>query len=128
MKERTGVNGIVKADSNHDAGRVLSVDDPQALRALSHPMRLALIDALSRQGPLTATEAGDLLDENPATCSFHFRSLAKYGFVEEAEQAKGRRRPWRLTHLGIRIAGSASDQESDELLRRVSGLMLNQSL
>ena len=73
--------------------------DPASLRALSHPVRLALLEALLA-GPLTATEAGELIDETPTTCSFHLRQLAKYGFVEEVGGGKGRSRPWRLTHTG----------------------------
>jgi DNA-binding transcriptional ArsR family regulator len=73
--------------------------DPGSLRALSHPVRLALLDALLA-GPLTATEAGELIDETPTTCSFHLRQLARYGFVEEVGGGKGRSRPWRLTHTG----------------------------
>ena len=54
------------------------------MRALTHPVRLALLDAGNSQGPLTATQAGELIGEPPNTCSFHFRQLARYGFVEEA--------------------------------------------
>jgi len=67
------------------------------LRALSHPTRLALLELLDSEGPLTATEAGERLGESPANCSFHLRTLAKYGFVEEAEGGRGRQRPWRIT-------------------------------
>lgn len=63
---------------------------------MTHPVRLALMEALSLEGPLTATQAGELIGEPPNTCSFHFRQLAKYGFVEEAGPAPGRSRPWRL--------------------------------
>ncbi|HTU72086.1 MAG TPA: helix-turn-helix domain-containing protein [Trebonia sp.] len=70
--------------------------DPRAMRAMTHPVRLALIEALSLEGPLTATQAGELIGEPPNTCSFHLRQLAKYGFVEEAGPAPGRSRPWRL--------------------------------
>src|ERR1700691_1340607 len=69
--------------------------DPQTMRALTHPIRLALLDALELEGPLTATQAGELIGEPPNTCSFHFRQLAKDGFVEEAGPAPGRARPWR---------------------------------
>lgn len=71
------------------------LSDPQTLRALTHPIRLALLEALELEGPLTATQAGELIGEPPNTCSFHFRQLAKYGFVEEAGPAPGRNRPWR---------------------------------
>lgn len=66
------------------------------LRALSHPTRLALIELLEVEGPLTATQAGERLGESPASASFHLRTLAKHGFVEEAEGGRGRQRPWRL--------------------------------
>src|ERR1700690_3636696 len=71
--------------------------DPQTMRALTHPLRLALLEALELEGPPTATQAGELIGEPPNTCSFHFRQLAKYGFVQEAGPAPGRSRPWRLT-------------------------------
>jgi DNA-binding transcriptional ArsR family regulator len=51
---------------------VHQISDARALRALSHPVRLALLEALAT-GPLTATEAGELIDETPTTCSFHLR-------------------------------------------------------
>ena len=70
--------------------------DPQTMRALPHPIRLALLEALELEGPLTATQAGELIGEPPNTCSFHFRQLAKYGFVQEAGPARGRNRPWQL--------------------------------
>jgi len=70
--------------------------DPQMMRALTHPIRLALLEALELEGPLTATQAGELIGEPPNTCSFHFRQLAKYGFVQEAGPARGRNRPWQL--------------------------------
>jgi predicted transcriptional regulator len=77
------------------------ISDPQSLRALAHPVRIALIEALTVDGPLTATEAAELVGESPSSCSFHLRQLAKYGFVEEAEARKGRSRPWRITSVGL---------------------------
>ncbi|HVI18641.1 MAG TPA: helix-turn-helix domain-containing protein, partial [Gaiellales bacterium] len=63
--------------------RTLRLTDPRALRALAHPTRLRLVGLLRREGPLTATQAGALIDEVPASASFHLRQLAKYGLVEE---------------------------------------------
>ncbi|HEY3715286.1 MAG TPA: helix-turn-helix domain-containing protein [Jatrophihabitantaceae bacterium] len=85
------------------------VTDPQTLRALSHPVRLALLEVLTVEGPLTATRAGELLGESPTTCSFHLRQLAKYGFVVEAGGGPGRTRPWKLAHLGWTTDSSAGD-------------------
>ncbi len=70
--------------------------DPTELRALSHPTRLALLELLGQEGPLTATQAGERIGESPASCSFHLRTLARYGFVEEAPGGRGRQRPWRM--------------------------------
>ncbi len=77
--------------------------DPRELRALAHPVRLALLEALAEHGPLTATSAAEHVGESPSSCSWHLRQLAKFGFVEEAGEASGRRRPWRLTAHGLRF-------------------------
>ncbi len=79
----------------------LRLTDPKAMRAMAHPTRLALLEALSLHEPLTATEAAEIVAESPTNCAFHLRTLAKYGFVEEAEGGAGRRRPWRRTHSGF---------------------------
>jgi len=89
------------------------VTDAQTMRAMSHPVRIALIEALSIQGPMTATEVGDLIGESPTTCSFHLRQLAKYGFVEEAGGGKGRARPWRMTSIGMHISSTDDDPETE---------------
>ncbi len=86
--------------------------DARDMRALAHPVRLALVEALGRFGPLTATEAAEHVGESPSSCSFHLRQLAKYGFVEEAGPVPGRRRPWRLTAVGISLAGDQPDPET----------------
>ncbi|MBO0815261.1 MAG: hypothetical protein J2P30_08985 [Actinobacteria bacterium] len=49
---------------------------------------------------------------SPTTCSFHFRQLAKYGFVDEAGGGPGRVRPWRLSHLGMRFTDLHEDPET----------------
>lgn len=77
--------------------------DPRALRALAHPVRIALYEELAFGGAKTATELGKRIGQTPTTCSFHLRQLAKYRFVEEAGGGKGRARPWRLTSLGWNI-------------------------
>lgn len=82
---------------------IRQITHPRALRALSHPVRLALIDALREEGPLTATQAAELVGESAANCSFHFRTLARYGFVDEAEGGRGRQRPWRLISAAHQI-------------------------
>lgn len=74
-----------------------NLTDPRAMRALAHPLRMALIEVLGMEGTATATRCAELLHESQANCSFHLRTLARYGFVEEAPSDDRRERPWRLT-------------------------------
>ena len=90
-----------------DAG-VRQLTDPKSMRALAHPTRLALVEALVREGPLTATEAAKLLDDSPGNLSWHLGVLAKYGIIEEVV-AKGRRRPWRLTAISASFSSGSGD-------------------
>ena len=99
---------VAKPDPQVDQA---TLTDPKALRALSHPIRLALLEVLAVAGPLTATQAAERIGESPSTCSFHLRQLAKYGFVEEAGGGRGRQRPWRRTHLGWRVPFQADNPE-----------------
>ncbi|HEX6452199.1 MAG TPA: helix-turn-helix domain-containing protein [Trebonia sp.] len=95
------------------------VSDARTLRALAHPVRIALIEELTVHGPMTATEVGERIGETPTTCSFHLRQLAKYGFVEEAGGGKGRARPWRMTSIGMDISGEDPEAQmaSDAVMR-----------
>ena len=94
-------------------GNVRELTDSRTLRALTHPVRIALLEALLLHGAMTATEVGERIGESPTTCSFHLRQLAKYGFVEEAGGGKGRSRPWRLTSVGMQFATVHDDPETE---------------
>src|ERR1700678_370206 len=82
-------------------GDPVPLTDPLAMRALAHPVRVALIELLAVLDTVTATQASELVGESPANCAFHLRTLAKYGFVEEAGGGRGRERPWRQTYDGM---------------------------
>jgi DNA-binding transcriptional ArsR family regulator len=104
------------------------ITDVRTLRALAHPVRIALIEALSIDGPMTATEVGERIGESPTTCSFHLRQLAKYHFVEEAGGGKGRARPWRMTSIGMQVpTGDNPELEvaSNAVLRLFRGRQLD---
>ena len=98
-----------------------NISDARTMRALAHPVRIALFETLVLRGAMTATEVGELIGESPTTCSFHLRQLAKYGFVEEAGGGKGRARPWRVTSVGMSFSSAHDDPEveiaADLLLR-----------
>lgn len=102
-----------------------TIDDPRAMRALAHPVRLDLLEALSVHGPLTATEAAALVGESPANCSWHLRQLAKYGFIEEDPSARGRQRPWRKTHAGMSWSESSPDPRSAAAARALTKVFVD---
>ncbi len=78
----------------------MRITDPKAMRAMAHPLRLDLIELLGTVGTLTAAECARRLSSTQASCSFHLRQLAKYGFVEQAAPSgDSRERPWRLTDI-----------------------------
>jgi len=106
----------------------LRITDPKALRALAHPLRFDLIELLGAFGSMTAAECARRLGTGQATCSFHLRLLAKYGFVEAAAPSRdGRERPWRLTDLEqswSSDAGPAVDQLERVFIQREAERML----
>ena len=104
--------------AERDARSVKRMTDPRALRALAHPLRLSLLGLLRTEGPLTATQAGELLGESSASCSFHLRQLAKYGMAEEAGGGRGRERPWQATAMLTDVPAIADSPE----LAAASGL------
>jgi hypothetical protein len=89
-----------------------SLSDPKAMRALAHPVRMALLELLGVAGTVTATQASEVLGESPANCAFHLRTLAKYGFVVEAGGGRGRERPWTAAQRSLTI--SATDQKDPQ--------------
>ena len=104
---------------------VRTIDDAHALRALAHPLRLELLEALTLHGPLTATAAADLVDESPANCSWHLRQLAKYGLIEEVPGATGRQRPWQRTSSGMAWHESSSDPAFAEAARALTAVFVD---
>lgn len=113
------------ARSRHE---IRELTDPRAMRAITHPVRLALIEALGMEGPLTATQAAEVIGESPTTCSFHFRQLAKYGFVEQASTGPGRMRSWRLTRVGMRFTDVHEDAETRIAARALAQTLRERSL
>ncbi|MGC5584883.1 ArsR/SmtB family transcription factor [Ornithinimicrobium sp. W1665] len=83
-------------------GRPTRISDPERIRALAHPLRLELLDHLRDVGEATATECAAHVGESVASCSFHLRMLAKYGFLERAER-RGKEKPWRVVEQGAHL-------------------------
>src|ERR1700749_2310784 len=96
---------------NPTPGEPREITDARTMRALAHPTRLALLELLGREGELTAARAAELLDDSPGNMSWHLQTLAKYGFVEETGEGKGRSRPWRLASEGQSFETGVADPE-----------------
>jgi predicted ArsR family transcriptional regulator len=99
------------------------IADAPSLKALAHPTRLALMETIALSGALTATQASGMVGESPTACAYHLRTLAKYGFVEEADGGRGRERPWRLASPGLSI-----DEASDDPAVALAGRALSKMI
>jgi DNA-binding transcriptional ArsR family regulator len=86
--------------------------DARELRALAHPVRMTLLELLSLHHSLTATRASKLAGGSPTSVAYHLRTLAKYGYVEEAEGGTGRERPWRIKTVGYRFNSNDPNPET----------------
>jgi hypothetical protein len=90
----------------------LTLTDARAMRALAHPLRMAIIELFSVRATLTATQASEALGESPANCAFHLRTLAKYGFVREAGGGRGRERPWTRVNRSLALTTRQPDPQA----------------
>ena len=89
------------ADPGVPAPAGVRLRDAKGLRAFAHPLRVALITALRVHGPLTATQASALVDDSPSNCSFHLRTLASFGLIEQIPGPDARQRLWQVVRGGI---------------------------
>jgi predicted ArsR family transcriptional regulator len=104
------------------------IRDPKALRALSHPLRWKLINLLTSDGQATATRCAEMTGESVASCSYHLKMLAKYGFIEEAPTGHGREKPWRLTDLEQSFTNRGLDEEGVSAAQAAVEAMLDNEL
>lgn len=85
--------------------------DARGMRALAHPVRLAILNRLRTDGPNTATGLAPLVGASPSVTSWHLRHLAEHGLVQDVDQQTGgRKRWWQATSPGFRYV--AADTES----------------
>ena len=114
-----------------------SVTDPRAVEALTHELRLKLLDHLMSEGSATASQCARAVGDSPSNCSYHLRVLAKHGWVASEQSDDGRERPWRALITGFSVGDAPDDPGSPlgraaaqfaDLSTRLGELELRQAL
>jgi DNA-binding MarR family transcriptional regulator len=120
-----------RAEPEARGQRFRLLDDPVAIRALAHPLRLDLLSITGHAGQITTADAARELGISHGLASHHLRQLAKYGFVRQSPGKDNRERPWRLTATSMSwrdsvgtAEGAAAAAVFEEVLaeRAVAGL------
>jgi len=117
-------SGTASRGPRPEPGQVVA-RDPATIRALAHPLRLRILALLDDEGEVTATRCAEVTGESVASCSFHLRMLAKYGYVEPAAR-RGKERPWRSVGRGRQTKFDPDVPESVHAAGAVATLMLDQ--
>lgn len=96
----------------------IALDDPKAMRALAHPLRLKLLSELRIAGPQSVGELCRVVDAAPGSVSYHLGVLAENGFVEPApELARDARETWwRARHAWTTVEPMGPDAPPEERL------------
>jgi DNA-binding transcriptional ArsR family regulator len=111
-----------KLDMDH-----VRITDPERMKALAHPARMAVFDFLARRRAegfdgATATEIAEVAGMTPSAMSYHLRTLAKSGFIEEApSRGDARERVWRLILHNFSIQAEEDAPESHRVIERTMG-------
>lgn len=102
--------------------------DPKIMRALAHPVRLAILEQLQRHGPANATGLSPSVDASPSVVSWHLRHLAGFGLVQEWDGGEDRRqRWWQATSSGFRFDVPEDDSEGSAAARQLSRQLFRRS-
>ncbi|MEV6168755.1 helix-turn-helix domain-containing protein [Streptomyces sp. NPDC051954] len=105
----------------------MEISDPKAMRALAHPVRLAILERLQRYGPATATQLSPHVGATPSVTSWHLRHLAGFGLVGDAEGGTDRReRRWEAMARGFRFE-RPEDEDGAAAARALSWEMFAQA-
>ena len=86
---------------------VLTIDRPDQLKALGHPLRLRVIELLGGEAEkaFTNRELAGRIGIDPGHLHFHVRMLLKAGLIRLAEENGGRReKPYRAVARNITVA------------------------
>ena len=121
MSDETGNDEAEKSIEPGMPGNPVKLTDPKMMRALAHPARIAIWSHIGLRGSVTATECAEVAGLSPSACSYHLRTLARYGFIEEdrASAANGRERPWRARLVAFDIEHGPDSSPSGRVASRL---------
>src|SRR5256884_7509342 len=85
---------------------VLTIERPEQLKALGHPLRLRVLETLSKdtEEPLTNRDLAVRLGVDPGHLHFHVRMLLRAGLIDLAVGGRGREKPYRAVARTVRVA------------------------
>jgi DNA-binding transcriptional ArsR family regulator len=98
---------------------VLTLDKPEQLKALGHPLRLRVLETLGAGDGehLTNRELANRLDVDPGHLHFHVKMLLRAGLIELAETGHGREKPYRAVARTVRVAPALLKADATSDLR-----------
>jgi DNA-binding transcriptional ArsR family regulator len=98
---------------------VLTLDRPEQLKALGHPLRLRVLETLGAgEGEaLTNRELANRLGVDPGHLHFHVRMLLRAGLIELTEGGHGREKPYRAVARTVRVAPALLKSDATTDLR-----------
>jgi DNA-binding transcriptional ArsR family regulator len=84
---------------------VLTIDRPEQLKALGHPLRLRVLEVLGEtETPMSNRELAQKLGVDPGHLHFHVRMLLKAGLIQQVTSERGREKPYRSAAKTLKVA------------------------
>lgn len=96
--------------------QVLTIDRPDQLKALGHPLRLRVLEALGEtEEALSNRELAQRLGVDPGHLHFHVRMLLRAGLIQQVPSDKGREKPYRAAAKTLKVAPELVSQGASNL-------------
>ena len=84
---------------------VLTIHRPDQLKALGHPLRLRVLEALGETDEaLSNRELAQRLGVDPGHLHFHVRMLLRAELIQQVPSDKGREKPYRAAARTLKVA------------------------
>lgn len=95
---------------------VFTIDRPDQLKALGHPLRLRALEALGEsETPMSNRELAQRLGVDPGHLHFHVQMLLRAGLIQQAASARGREKPYRPAAKTLKVAPELVSAGASEL-------------